>query len=57
MTDAKQRRHFHHSMVHGYDFDSTIFAHRQHDDATVSAPGLHDPVMCRPRLSHAVRRW
>jgi len=24
LTDAKQRRHFHHSMFHGYDFDSTM---------------------------------
>ena len=24
MTDAQQRRHFHHSMFHGYDFDSTM---------------------------------
>ncbi len=24
MTDALQRRHFHHSMFHGYDFDSTM---------------------------------
>jgi len=24
MTDANQRRHFHHSMFHGYDFDSTM---------------------------------
>lgn len=24
MTDAGQRRHFHHSMFHGYDFDSTM---------------------------------
>jgi type I restriction enzyme M protein len=24
MTDEKQRRHFHHSMFHGYDFDSTM---------------------------------
>ena len=24
MTDAAQRRHFHHSMFHGYDFDSTM---------------------------------
>ena len=24
LTDAAQRRHFHHSMFHGYDFDSTM---------------------------------
>lgn len=24
MTDAQQRKHFHHSMFHGYDFDSTM---------------------------------
>lgn len=24
MTDAHQRQHFHHSMFHGYDFDSTM---------------------------------
>lgn len=24
MTNAEQRRHFHHSMFHGYDFDSTM---------------------------------
>ncbi|MBC9734103.1 type I restriction-modification system subunit M [Nocardioides marmotae] len=24
MTDAAQRQHFHHSMFHGYDFDSTM---------------------------------
>jgi type I restriction enzyme M protein len=24
MTDEQQRRHFHHSMFHGYDFDSTM---------------------------------
>lgn len=24
LTDAEQRRHFHHSMFHGYDFDSTM---------------------------------
>ena len=24
MTDAPQRQHFHHSMFHGYDFDSTM---------------------------------
>ena len=24
MTDAVQRKHFHHSMFHGYDFDSTM---------------------------------
>jgi type I restriction enzyme M protein len=24
LTDARQRRHFHHSMFHGYDFDSTM---------------------------------
>src|SRR5690606_3501515 len=24
MTDTAQRRHFHHSMFHGYDFDSTM---------------------------------
>lgn len=24
MTDAEQRRHFHHGMFHGYDFDSTM---------------------------------
>src|SRR5581483_3387552 len=24
MTDARQRQHFHHSMFHGYDFDSTM---------------------------------
>ena len=24
MTDATQRKHFHHSMFHGYDFDSTM---------------------------------
>jgi type I restriction enzyme M protein len=24
LTDAKQRRHFHHSMFHGYDFDSAM---------------------------------
>ncbi len=24
LTDARQRKHFHHSMFHGYDFDSTM---------------------------------
>ena len=52
LTDATQRRHFHRSMFHGYDFDSTML---RIGSMNMLLHGIEDPdIRYRDSLSEGV---
>jgi type I restriction enzyme M protein len=47
LLDSAQRKHYHESMFHGYDFDCTMLTHRHHEHAAPRHRVARHPL---PRL-------